>query len=264
MKKTIVEIFLPNGTPSKNVISIMIGAQIVLLLSFWIYFTGPLVPKPWSILQKFGELCMSGGLVQELYASTKLCFNAIAIAMVVSVIMAYATIIPMFQPLGFLVRKLRFLPMAGLTFMFTLWTGGGYDLKLYLLAYGMTVFFVDSMICVVEGVTDNAYNHARTIFGGNEWKVVYERVILGTAHQMIDAIRQNFAIAWTMLVAVEGLVRVDGGVGAMILNENKHLQIESIFAVMFSLIMVGIFIDYAFVFLRDIICPYAKLTSSKH
>lgn len=259
--KSITELFKPNGNPTRNVILINKFIQIALLLLVWVYMAGPLVPKPWPILQEFIDLCSTGGLLQEVYTSTKLCFHAGALAILVSVFTAYLTILPVGRPAGFLFRKLRFLPMAGLTFMFGLWTGGGYDQKLYMLSYGMSVFFVDTMINVVQGVTQNAYNHARTIFGGNEWKVVYERVILGTAHQMIDAIRQNFAIAWTMLVAVEGLVRVDGGAGAMILNQNKHLQVDSMFAVMLALILVGMLIDYAFVLIRDILCPYAKLTT---
>ena len=152
--------------------------------------------------------------------------------------------------------------MAGLSFVFTLMSTDGYDLKIKLLVFGMSVFIVDSMIGVVQSVTDNEYNHARTIFG-SEWKVVYERVILGKAHMILNAVKQNFAIAWTMLTFAEGLVRSDGGVGALMLNENKHLQLDSVFAILMSLFFVGILIDYLFGVVRNILFPYADLSTNK-
>jgi NitT/TauT family transport system permease protein len=164
--------------------------------------------------------------------------------------------------MGFVASKARFLPMIGLSFIFTLLSATGYDLKIKLLVFGMSVFIVESMIKIIQSVTDNEYNHARTIFG-SEWKVVYERVILGKAHEMLNAVKQNFAIVWVMLTFAEGLVRSDGGVGAMMLNENKHLQLDSVFAIQMTLFFVGILIDYLFGLLRSTLFPYADLATQK-
>ncbi len=260
--KKFLDLFSPNKTIDKKTITIMVIAQVTILLFSWIYLTPELVPKPMGILTAWKSLASTGGLVQDLYASTKLCFHAIFISVCVSVTMAYLTILPFFKPSGFIMRKLRFLPMAGLSFVFTLMSTDGYDLKIKLLVFGMSVFIVDSMIGVVQSVTDNEYNHARTIFG-SEWKVVYERVILGKAHMILNAVKQNFAIAWTMLTFAEGLVRSDGGVGALMLNENKHLQLDSVFAILMSLFFVGILIDYLFGVVRNILFPYADLSTNK-
>jgi NitT/TauT family transport system permease protein len=184
------------------------------------------------------------------------------LAVTVSVLVAYSTLIPFFKPMGFVASKARFLPMIGLSFVFTLLSANGYDLKIKLLVFGMSVFIVESMIKIINSVTDNEYNHARTIFG-SEWKVIYERVILGKAHEMLNAVKQNFAIVWTMLTFAEGLVRSDGGVGAMMLNENKHLQLDSVFAIQMTLFFVGILIDYLFGLLRSTLFPYADLTIQK-
>jgi NitT/TauT family transport system permease protein len=260
--KKILDLFTPNKTIDKKSISIMLAGQIAIVLLLWCYSTNALIPKPLDILSAWKRLAVSGGLIQDLYISTKLCFHAIFISVIVSAILAYLTVLPFFKPAGFVMEKMRFLPMVGLSFVFTLMSANGYDLKIKLLVFGMSVFILNSMIGVVQGVTSNEYNHARTIFG-NEWKVVWERVVLGKAHQMMNAVKQNFAIAWTMLTFAEGLVRSDGGVGALMLNENKHLQLDSVFAIQMSLFFLGILIDYLFGVIRNMCFPYADLATQK-
>jgi len=260
--KKILDLFTPNKAIDKKSMSIMIAGQIILVLLLWSYSTSPLIPKPLDIITEWKNMASTGGLIQDLYISTKLCFHAILISVVASAVIAYLTVLPFFGPAGFVLRKTRFLPMVGLSFIFTLMSANGYDLKIRLLVFGMSVFILDSMIGVVKSVTDNEYNHARTIFG-NEWKVVWERVVLGKAHMMLNAVKQNFAIAWTMLTFAEGLVRSDGGVGALMLNENKHLQLDSVFAIQMSLFFLGILIDYLFGVIRNLCFPYADLATQK-
>ncbi len=260
--KRITDLFVPNKKIDRSTFLIMTGGQIVFLLCAWIFMAPTLIPRPLDILKAWAHLASTGGLVQDLYISLKLCFHALLISVSVSVAIAYATLLPWFRPMGFIASKARFLPMIGLSFVFTLLSTTGYDLKIKLLVFGMSVFIVESMIKIIQSVTDNEYNHARTIFG-NEWKVVYERVILGKSHEILNAVKQNFAIVWTMLTFAEGLVRSDGGVGAMMLNENKHLQLDAVFAIQMSLFFVGMLIDYLFGLLRSTLFPYADLATQK-
>jgi hypothetical protein len=48
----------------------------------------------------------------------------------------------------------------------------------------------------------------------------------------------------------------------MLLNENKHFQLASLFAVQFSLFILGIGIDYLFGVLRNFLFPYADLLNT--
>lgn len=262
--KRILNLFTPNKAVPKKDIIFMICGQVMMLVFLWHYLSNPLLPKPLDILEAGKNLIVTGGLLNELYVSTKLCFEALLLSMVICAFLAYLTVLPFFKPAGFAMRMMRFLPMVGLSFVFTLMTATGYGLKISLLVFGMSVFILESMLSVVHSVTDVEYNHARTIYGGNEWRVIWERVILGKAHEMLHAVKQNFAISWTMLTFAEGLVRADGGVGAMLLNENKHMQLSSLFAVQLSLFFVGILIDYLFGVVRNFAFPYADLlTTSK-
>lgn len=256
--KKIKDLFVPNKHIDRQTYMTMVVLQGISIFAIWIYLAPDLIPRPLGILQAWVKLASTGGLIQDLYQSTKLCFNALMIAIVTSLLIAYINVLPFFKPFGFVASKARFLPMIGLSFVFTLLSSSGYGLKLDLLVFGMSVFIVESMLRVVNSVTTVEYNHARTIFG-SEWRVVYERVVLGKAHEMLNAVKQNFAIVWTMLTFAEGLVRSDGGVGAMMLNENKHLQLDAVFAIQMSLFFMGILIDYLFGLIRRFAFPYADL-----
>ncbi|HEV8267835.1 MAG TPA: nitrate ABC transporter permease, partial [Thermoanaerobaculia bacterium] len=125
--------------------------------------------------------------------------------------------------------------------------------------FGMVVFFVTSMNDVVAQIPREKFDHARTL-GMNEWQVIWEVVILGTADQALDVLRQNAAIGWMMLTMVEGISRSEGGIGALLLNQNKHFHLAEVFAIQFFILFVGLVQDYAIGFLKSLFCPYAALT----
>ena len=124
--------------------------------------------------------------------------------------------------------------------------------------FAMSVFMIPGAINIVNGVTRNSLNHARTL-RMSEWEVVYRKQIVGTLDQMFELIRQNFAIAWMMLTMVEGLVRSEGGVGTLLLNQNKHLHLDAVFAIQICILFVGISLDYIIGVLKNLICPHANL-----
>jgi NitT/TauT family transport system permease protein len=185
--------------------------------------------------------------------------EALGLTVVISLLLSYLTVIPAFRPLAVAVSKGRFLGLIGLTFLFTLMVGGGRPLKVSLLVFGMTVFFVTSMASEVLAIPREKFDHARTL-RMNEWKVVWEVVVLGTADRAFEVLRQNAAIGWMMLTMVEGISRSEGGVGAMLLNQNKHFHLAEVFAIQITILLVGLFQDFGIGLLRRLVCPYADLT----
>jgi len=259
MKKELSRIFMPNKTLDKKTISIMIAVQITIAFLLWSYGTSTLIPKPGEIFSSFLSLVGNDGLIQEIMTSMKLGLTSLLYTIIISLILAYSTVMPFFRPIAFFVSKLRFLTLVGLSFVFTIMTSGGHDLKIALMVFGMSVFFTTAAVNIVTGVTRNTLNHARTL-RMKEWEVVYRTQILGTVPQVFEIIRQNFAIAWMMLTMVEGLVRSEGGVGAMLLNQNKHLHLDAVFAIQISILIVGIMLDYVIGVLKNLFCPQVKYT----
>lgn len=259
--KNFLSALLPNRKANRQVMSIV---SILWLLGFFIYWTNnpyEVIPRPSEIFEAFKKLATEGGLIGEMWTSMKLCLDAVLHTIVISLLICYATVIPFFKPLAFMITKFRFLTLVGLSFVFTLVTQDGYSLKITLLTFGMTVFFVTEMVRAIQDIDKQEYNHARTL-GMSEWRVVWEVVILARIDKVFDIIRANFAISWMMLTLVEGLSRADGGVGAMLINQNKHLLLDSVFAIQFLILFVGIGMDYLFGALKQIACPHANLTKN--
>lgn len=250
----------PNKSVSPQIMLIIIFMWVILAGTYWINNTSEILPRPGEILTAFNTLVDKGGLIGEMWTSMKLCFDAVIHTIVISLIICYATVIPLFRPIGFLVTKFRFLTLVGLSFVFTMMTADGYALKVSLLTFGMTVFFVTDMLRVIEEIKKDEYNHARTL-GMGEWRVVWEVVILSRLDKVFDVIRANFAIAWMMLTLVEGISRADGGVGAMLINQNKYLHLDAVFAIQFLILFVGIGMDYVFLIFKRVACPHAHLTT---
>ncbi len=257
MKEQLIRIFSPNKSINKKTALFMVVFQIMFGIFLWIT-SGPLIPKPNEILDAFYKLMAFDGLVYEIGASLNLALKSLFYTIIISLTLAYSTVLPIFRPIGFLYSKLRFLTLVGLSFVFTIYTANGAELKVALMVFGMSVFFVPGAINIVNGVTRNSLNHARTL-RMNEWEVVYRKQIVGTLDQVFELIRQNFAIAWMMLTMVEGLVRSEGGVGTLLLNQNKHLHLDAVFAIQICILLVGITLDYIIGVIKNIACPHSKL-----
>lgn len=238
---------------------IVVAVQIVLALVVWFFSPFQVLPTPSEVLAALGKLWMEQGLGQELITSFVLNIEALAWTVAISLALCYFTVMPFFRPITNAVARGRFLGLIGLTFVFTLMVGGGHRLKVALLVFGMTVFFVTSMAAEIAAIPKSKFDHARTL-RMSEWRVVWEVVVLGTFDKAIEVFRQNAAIGWMMLTMVEGISRAEGGIGAMLLNQNKHFHLAEVFAIQLVILTVGLAQDFAIGFFKKIVCPYADLT----
>lgn len=256
--RTWLGIFLPNRTVSAATFRLMVVAQIAIFLLIWIRSPFEVLPRPDEVFRSLGKLWGEQGLGQDLFASLKLNLHALALTLVIGLSLCYLTVVPFFRPIAAAVGKGRFLSLTGFSLIFVLLVGGGYPLKLWILVFGMTVFFVTSMADVVAAIPRDSFDHARSL-RMSEWRVVGEVVVLGTADKAFEVLRQNAAMGWLMLTLVEGIVRNEGGLGAALLNQQKQFQISNVFAIQLLILVIGLTQDWAIGALRRLFCPYADL-----
>ena len=254
--------FKPNRIISPGAMRILIALQVVLVLAIWISAPFPVLPQPLEVARAFRTLWFEQGLGRELWTSFTLNLEALGLTVLISLGLSYLVVLPFFRPIATAVSKGRFLGLIGLTFAFTLMVGGGRPLKLSLLVFGMTVFFVTSMAAEVLAIPRERFDYARTL-RMNEWQVVWEVVILGTADKAVEVLRQNAAIGWMMLTMVEGISRSEGGVGAMLLNQNKHFRLAEVFAIQITILLVGLLQDYGIGGLGRTLFPWAELVKER-
>jgi NitT/TauT family transport system permease protein len=255
----ILAAFLPNRIVSRGVMQGIVIVEALIALAVWLHSPFKVLPRPDEVLHALRTLWMQQGLGQELGTSFKLNLEALLWSSAISLGLAYLTVLPVFRPLVAALSKGRFLSMVGFTFVFTLIWGGGHPLKLSLLVFAISVFYVTGMAAVVASIPRQDFDYARTL-RMKEWRVVWEVVVLGTADKAFEVLRQNAAMGWMMLTMVEGIVRSEGGIGAMLLAENKHFLLPEVFAIQIVILIVGLLQDYAIGGLRRLCCPYADLT----
>jgi NitT/TauT family transport system permease protein len=251
--------FFPNRIVSTTALQILIAAETAIALLVWWRSPFEVVPRPDEVARALGSLWMNQGLGQELWTSFTANLQALAITTVISLVLSYLTVLPVWRPVVTAISKGRFIGLTGLTFLFTLVFGGGHPLKISLLVFGMTVFFVTSMASVVAAIPKEKFDYARSL-RLSEWRVVWEVVVLGTADQAIEVLRQNAAMGWMMLTMVESISRSEGGIGAMLLNQNKHFHLAEVFAIQILILVLGMTQDYGIGVFKRIVCPYSALT----
>jgi NitT/TauT family transport system permease protein len=259
--KRVLEALSPNRQIALPIYAGYAVASIAVFGLAWQLAAGA-IPSPGDVLGALAQLWTEQGLFDELETSFLLNLEAIAWTTVITLALAYLTVVPAVRPIVAAVSKLRFTGMVGWAFVFTLWARDGHQLKLWMLVFGMTPFFVTAMAAVIAELPKERFDHARTL-GMTEWRVVWEVVIRGTADQALEALRQSAAMGWMMLTMVEGVVRSEGGIGALMLNENKHLRLDAVFALILVVLMVGVVQDRALAWLRRAVCPYAVLTTER-
>lgn len=252
--------FKPFETVDKNVIKILATGQIIIFFVIWFAFPSVTIPDPIEIVRAWHKLASQNGMLLELYTSLTTILTAILWSSIISVSIGCLSHIAFFKLPAQWVTGLRFLGFAGITFLFTLWTDTGKELKMWLLTFGMTTFLLTNVLAILITQEETDYAHTLKMSG---WGINYEIFLRGKLDEILDLIRQNAAIGWTLLSMVEGLVRYEGGIGALLLVQSKFLNLDAIFAIQLTILTYGILQDQALKWVRGIICPYAIMSTTK-
>jgi NitT/TauT family transport system permease protein len=222
----------------------MVGVfQLVLLILAWLFLVPQktLFPHLGEVLKGWQEL-WNNGFFYEIMSSLKLCAIATFISVLFSSIIAYATTIPFFKPVGIFFTKLRYNPIQGFTLFLTQISGGGRSFQIILLVIFMSFYFIDSLIVMINAIPEEDIIR-RKAQKMNNWMVLWKVVILDRLDYLFEIVRQNLSITFMMLVSVEAMNKAAGGMGAILNDTNRALNFPKIFAIQITILLVGILID---------------------
>lgn len=253
--ETLKGIFTPFTRLSQRNIIVTVSAEILLLLTIWSLGHYTFFPKPIEVARAIFHLGKDG-LLPEVLTSFWICMKAMFFATLASCIISYASTIPVFKYISLLITKFRFLSMVGLEFFFIM-SFSGDGLKVALLTFSVTVFFTTSFISAINDIEEYEFFHAMTT-GLNKWQTLKEIVIYGKIADMLEFLKQNFAMAWMMITMVEGLVRSGGGIGVLLLNQQRTLSLDYIMALQIIILIIGIAMDYSIGYIKYAFCPWSK------
>jgi len=251
-------IFKPFGKISKQTFITMIVAQVIITLVIWQTTSDGLIPKPGRVATAFVQLLSTKVLLDNLLVSLMLTLKAMVYSIAITLFFAYLSVIPFFKSIAQFIVKCRYLTLTGLIFIFTLLTKDGSELKLSLLVFGIVPFFTTSFLSVIINIDKQEYELCKTL-GYNNWRTLYEVIIVGKADQVFEILRQNFAISWLMITMVEGLSMSEGGIGSLLIKYNKYNDLTHVLALQLLIFIIGLGFDFLLGNMRRWLFPHTKL-----
>jgi len=260
--KFIKRIFQPLNSINHQTFIILVLSQAAIALTIWQLTGGGLIPSPIKVLESVIRIAGTDYFWNNFFSSLSLIFQGMGISILIAIVISYLSLIPFFNPFANFIIKCRYLTLTGLIFLFTLLTDDGHELKISLLIFGIVPFFVTSFLSIINAINVQEYELCKTL-RMNNWRALYEVVILGRLDQVFEVMRQNFAIAWMMITMVEGLNMSEGGLGTMLIKSNKYIDLGTVFAILVIIFLVGIFFDFILGQIRHWLFPYTKLQLRK-
>lgn len=240
-----------------NLVIVWIG----LLLLVWFFNPIKALPFPGEVLQAFQRMWSvegSQGLLYNVYVTLKLNIVGLGYAAIISLAIAYLSVIPLFQPVNKMVQWLRYIPIVGFNLVFLTLFTIGWPMKVAMLTTGMSFFLVTSMTGVIASVPRMKYELAK-VLGYNDWQVFYSVIVRPTLPAMIDMIAQNAAIGWVMITAIETYNRTEGGIGSQIYAYSSTNNLAEVYAYLLIIGVIAVMEDWVFTLIKRLMFPYSLI-----
>lgn len=251
----IKKLFYPFGEINRKWQVIIILFWVILLLGWFEVGHSKLIPPPSKIAVSLWEMVNSKDFYSDLAASLVTTSKSMIYSIILTIIIVYSSTMAIFSPLAEFVSKCRYLTLTGLVFVFTVISKNIGDVKMYLLIFGITPFFVTSFLSIVKSTPPQQIQKGYVNRLGR-WGTLWEVIIIGKLDILFEVMRQNFAISWMMITMVEGYAMNEGGIGTLLIKSNKYLDLAPVFAMLVIILVLGLLFDVMLSKLRLFLFPY--------
>ncbi|WP_016952190.1 ABC transporter permease [Anabaena sp. PCC 7108] len=214
------------------------------LLIVWYFLTqttpiDPIfLPPPGQVFSSFLQLFFSGDFILNYFLTsvfrvTTAFFLSVIIALPIGILCSQFTLASyLLEPIfGFT----RYLPVAALAPLCILWFGIGDEQKIAVITFGVVFQLVLLFAFDTASIPHEFIEGGRT-FGLNHWEIVHQIVLPWSMPAIWNDMRISAGWAWSYLVLAE-LVAGNNGLGYFIIQSQRYLQTEKVFA---GILFVGI------------------------
>ena len=246
------------GFARSNLVLVWVG----LVVALW--FLNPIkaLPLPQEVFRAIAKMWTpeqpAQGLVYNVYVTMKLNVVGVTYATIISIAIAYLSVIPVFQPFNKMVQWLRYIPIEGFNLVFLSLFTIGWPMKVAMLTTGMSFFLVTSMTGVVASIPRMKYELAK-VLGYSDWQVFYSVVMRPTLPHMLEMVAQNAAIGWVMITAIETYNRTEGGIGSQIYSYSATNNLAGVYAYLMIIGVIAALEDLFFSLIKRLVFPYSLI-----
>lgn len=251
--------FEPFAEVSARLRVVMMLTWVVIVIAFWavnsVMSDKHLFPTITQVAAGFASLWQDG-LISHIFASLGLFAQAVAFALMGSLLITYASPIASLKPIASFASIFRYLPLAGLTYYLVILAKDARTMQVSVLTIFMSTYFITSLLAMVRDVKQEEFDHAYTL-RCSKWEVLKELIIVGRFDVVLDILRQNLSIIWMMLVTVESILVASGGIGVLIKNSDKFGNHGRIVALQIIILLLGLGLDWTIDTIRKSAFRYA-------
>ena len=226
------------------------GMLIFLILWVGLSFRGfinPLfLPSPLLVVKAIGLLLSSGTLITDTAAS----MGRILLGCLVSLLVA----VPLGIALGVskrteasvepIVAFIRYIPPSAFIPLAIIWLGIGESQKILILFLGVAPYLTLLIADVVINTKKDLIDAALTL-GATSFELITKVIIPNSLPGIWDSLRIMIGAAWTFVIIAE-IVGASSGLGHLMIQSQRFLRTDNIFAVIVIIGFLGLVTDYSF------------------
>jgi NitT/TauT family transport system permease protein len=217
-----------------------------------------LVPAPQQVFATTFDLFFHRGFGSDVLISIARVLGAFAMAAAVAIPLgvmmgSFPAIEAFFAPF---VSAWRYLPAPSFIPILLMWFGTGEAPKLALLFIGVIFFLITLIMDHTKNVREELVETALTL-GARRAAVVRRVIFPAVLPNIVVAMRQMLAMAWTYLVIAE-IVASTTGIGAMMMRARRFLNTDEILSGIIVIGVLGLAFDLLFAALHRWAFPYLR------
>lgn len=214
------------------------------------------LPSPTAVASRLANMVVSGGYLEDVWASAYRVFGGFLLAAVVAVpIGILIGNFPFFRSLlEPLLSTARYLPATAFVPLMIIWLGINESQKISIVFMGTFFPLALFIASISEGVSGDLLNSAYSL-GANSRQVFFKVLLPACVPAIVDALRITAGIAWTYVIVAE-LVGADKGMGIAILQSQRFLLTDQVIAGIVAVGILGVLTDLAFRYAHRKFFPY--------
>lgn len=217
-------------------------------------------PSPLEVIRSLKPLFYEDALTRNAIYSIKLNFYGYIEAVAISIPLGF--VIGLFPFFREMCRKyldaVRFTPLVAVIGLFIGWFGIEMNMKVQFLAVGIIVYLLPVVVQRIQE-TEETYVQTLETLSKNRWDIIRKVFIPDVLARVFDDIRVLVAISWTYITVAE-LVNKDGGLGAIAFLAARQSRTDKVFAIMITIMVIGLLQDKVFKLLDRLLFPHKYAT----
>ena len=220
------------------------------------------LPTPTKVVLAIKSLFLDGGLANDIVASIYRILLGFLISMSISVPLGIALGVSrkleaFFEPL---IAFVRYIPPSAFIPLAIIWFGIGEMEKISIIVLGIAPYLTLLIVDIVINTRKELIDVAR-VLGANKKDIVYKVIIPSAMPGIWDSFRIMIGAAWTFVIIAE-IVGASSGLGHLMIESQRFLRTDNIFAGIIIIGLLGLMTDYLFKITYKIFFPWTEKSSN--